>query len=268
MYLLQIVLILVGTLTLSASADAQARLRLATTTSTDDSGLLDVLLPPFEKMYDARVEVIAVGTGKALKIAQNGDVDVVLVHARALEDRFIRDGFGVDRRDVMYNDFVIVGPAADPGQTAASDNATEAVTIISSAKAIFVSRGDESGTHQKEKTLWSSANIAPEGTWYLEVGQGMGATLRIADEKQAYCLVDRGTYLALKEKVDLEILVEGDPILYNPYGIIAVNPTRWPHVNYALATALMDWVTSEQGRKIIGDYSRNGDVLFKPSVRE
>lgn len=268
MYLARVLAILVLPFIVSASVQAQSKLKLATTTSTDDSGLLDVLLPPFERSQGVRVEVIAVGTGKALKIAENGDVDVVLVHARALEDQFVARGFGVDRRDVMYNDFVIVGPTADPAHVSDAVSASDALRLIAGSRANFVSRGDESGTHQKEKTLWKSASLEPRGSWYLEVGQGMGATLRIGDEKQAYCLVDRGTYLALKEKVDLRILVEGDPDLHNPYGIIAVNPARWPHVNHALARALMDWITSEQGRKIIGDYRRNGDVLFKPAVQE
>ncbi len=246
---------------------AQTRIKLATTTSTYDSGLLDVLLPPFEKEKNVRVEVIAVGTGKALKLAENGDVDVVMVHARKLEDAFVTNGFGVNRRDVMYNDFVIVGPVSDPAGISGMNDAASAVGKIAKQRAVFVSRGDESGTHQKEKELWTAAELTPAGTCYLAVGQGMAATLRMADEKSAYCLVDRGTYLALKEKVDLAILTEGDLILFNPYGIIAVNPDRWPHVRYDLAVALIKWMMSEKGQQVIGEYKRNGETLFTPSAQ-
>ena len=252
---------------LSSPLFAQTRLKLATTTSTYDSGLLDELLPPFEKQQNAKVEVIAVGTGKALKIAENGDVDVVMVHARKLEEQFVSAGYGVNRRDVMYNDFVIVGPHNDPARIAGLNDAATAMTRIAAKQAVFVSRGDESGTHQKEKSLWGAADESPAGGWYQEVGQGMGATMRMADEKQAYCLVDRGTYLALKQKVDLVILTERDPILFNPYGIIAINPEKWPHVNYNLAIALIDWVTSDKGQKIIAEYKRYGESLFKPSAK-
>ena len=244
--------------------NAQTRIKLATTTSTNDSGLLDVLLPPFEKKHGVRVDVIAVGTGKALKIAENGDVDVVLVHARSLEDRFVESGFGVNRRDVMYNDFVIVGPKEDGAGIGGLKDAAEAAARIASKQALFISRGDESGTHQKEKALWAKAKISPTGAWYHEAGQGMGATIRIADEKRAYCLVDRGTFVALKQKINLFILTEDDPMLYNPYGIIAVNPQKWPHVQYDLAMALIAWVTSPEGQRIIAVYTRNDETLFKP----
>jgi tungstate transport system substrate-binding protein len=241
-------------------------LKLATTTSTDNSGLLKTLLPPFEKMLNARVDVIAVGTGKALTLGENGDVDIVLVHARAAEDQFIRRGYGVNRRDVMYNDFIIIGPAQDPAGIRGKDTIT-AMRSLSANKAPFVSRGDDSGTHKREKQLWKETGIEPSGEWYMEAGQGMGATLQIADEKRAYILTDRGTYLAYKDKIQMEILVEGDEDhLANPYGIIAVNPARHPHVNYVYSMALIGWVTSVEGQKIIGTYKKFGERLFHPTA--
>lgn len=245
----------------------QIRIRMATTTSTENSGLLNELLPPFEKMFSVKVDVIAVGTGKALKLGENGDVDVVFVHARKAEDNFVEEGFGVNRRDVMYNDFVIVGPEDDPAFIRGNDG-VEALTKIFYNKSFFVSRGEESGTHKKEKELWKIKDIEPEGKWYLETGQGMGATLQLADEKQAYTLIDRGTYIAYKDKVNLVILCEGDKRLFNPYGIIAVNPKRHPHTNYIHAMALIGWVTSPEGQEIIGDFKKGGKVLFHPNAYE
>lgn len=241
------------------------RIRMATTTSTENSGLLYVLLPPFEKMFDVKVDVIAVGTGKALKLGENGDVDVVFVHAREAEDEFVRKGFGVNRRDVMYNDFIIVGPKEDPAGIR-GDDAVKALKKIIRKKWFFTSRGDESGTHKKEEKLWGLAGIKPKGRWYLETGQGMGLTLQIADEKRAYCLVDRGTYIAYEKKVDLSILCEGDERLFNPYGIIAINPDRHPHVKYIHAMALIGWITSPEGRRIISEFKIEGKALFHPSA--
>jgi len=255
---------LLWVLFLASSAYAQPHLKLATTTSTDDSGLLDVLLPPFEQKHTVKVDVIAVGTGKALKIAENGDVDVVMVHARRLEDAFVAAGYGVDRRDVMYNDFVIVGPASDPAGLSGMKDVAGAFRRIQKKQAVFLSRGDESGTHQKERAIWAATGIMPERDWYVEVGQGMGATMRIADEKRGYCLVDRGTYLALRKTLELNILVEGDALLHNPYGIIAIDPKRWPHVKYDLAQALINWVTSTDGQAIIAGFKKYGEPLFKP----
>lgn len=249
---------------LCPTSNAQERLRLATTTSTDNSGLLEVLLPPFEKRWGIRVNVIAVGTGKALKLAENGDVDVVLVHNPEAEEEFLRKGFGVNRRIVMYNDFVIVGPPEDPADIRDIEDVREALKRIEARKVLFVSRGDESGTHKKEKSLWREAGIIPQGRWYLEVGQGMGAALQIAEEKRAYCLSDRGTYFAYKDKINLEILFQGDPRLYNPYSIIAVNPARYPRVNYLCAMALIGWVTSREGQRIIAEYKKGGELLFHP----
>jgi tungstate transport system substrate-binding protein len=195
--------------------------------------------------------VIAVGTGKALKIGEAGDVDVVFVHARAAEDKFFADGFGVNRRDVMYNDFIIIGPKEDPAGIKGFRDAKKALAAVAQKGASFISRGDDSGTHKKEKLIWRKAGVTPTGTWYAEAGQGMGAVIQIANEKKAYALADRGTYLAYSEKVDLVILCEGDKDLFNPYGIMAVNPARFSHVNYVLAMAYIGWVTSQEGQKII-----------------
>ncbi len=248
-------------------ASAEVRLKLATTTSTDNSGLLKELLPPFERMFDLRVDVIAVGTGKALALGENGDVDVVLVHAREAEDQFVAEGHGVNRRDVMYNDFIIIGPADDPAGVKGMKDAVAALKAIFQKEAPFASRGDDSGTHQREKSLWKEAELEPAGDWYMETGQGMGATLQVADEKRAYTLSDRGTYIAYKDKIELEILVEGDTDrLANPYGIIAVNPAKHAHVNYVYAMALIGWVTSVEGQKIIGEYKQSGEVLFHPTA--
>lgn len=261
-------LLLLWVLLFTSTAFAQRNLKLATTTSTYDSGLLDVLLPQFERKFRDyfRIDVIAVGTGKALKLAENGDVDVVLVHARKLEDAFVAAGYGVYRQDVMYNDFIVIGPSDDPARIGGMKVAVEAFAKIADKKAVFLSRGDESGTHQKEKTVWSQVGISPSGDWFVEVGQGMAATLRIADEKRGYCLVDRGTYLALKKTLELNVLVEGDTLLYNPYGIIAVNPKRWPHVDYERVRLLINFVTSPEGQAIIAGYKKYGEPLFKPFV--
>jgi tungstate transport system substrate-binding protein len=254
------------TLLTALCASAEVRLKLATTTSTDNSGLLAALLPPFEKMLGVRVDVIAVGTGKALALGRNGDVDVVLVHARSAEDQFVKDGSGVNRRDVMYNDFVVLGPVNDPAGIKGMENAAIALETISAKETPFTSRGDDSGTHKREKSLLEEAKISPAGKWYMETGQGMGATLQIASEKQAYAIADRGTYLALKDKLDLVVLVKGDAKrLMNPYGIIAVNPAKHPHVHYVYAMSLIGWFTSVKGRKIIGEYKKFGEVLFHPT---
>ena len=259
------VLLAAGGLGCSQEKGAE-RLRLATTTSTENSGLLHALLPPFEKAHGVEVDVIAVGTGKALKLGENGDVDVVLVHARAAEDRFVADGFGVDRRDVMHNDFVVVGPEEDPAGVANAATAGEAFRLLASGKASFVSRGDDSGTHKKERQLWAAAAGEPKGGWYLSTGQAMGAVLRIADEKRAYTLTDRGTYLAYTGKIELAVLFEGDPTLYNPYGVIAVSPARHPEVRYELARKFIDYLTGPDGQQIIADYKVGGKPLFFPDA--
>lgn len=252
--------------TVVCSAQAENRLKMSTTTSTENSGLLAVLLPPFEKANNCKVDVIAVGTGKALRLGQNGDVDVVFVHARAAEDKFVADGYGVDRRDVMHNDFIIVGPKADPAGLKGAKTAVEAFKLLAQGKAQFVSRGDDSGTNKKEKQLWKAAKIKPDGSWYIETGQGMGATLQMAYNKNGYTLVDRGTYIAYEGKVNLVILFEGDKALFNPYGIIAVNPKKFPSANYALAEKFINYVTGPQGQQIIGSFKKGGKQLFFPDA--
>jgi tungstate transport system substrate-binding protein len=244
-------------------------LKLATTTSTEDSGLLDYILPEFTKDTGYEVQVISVGTGQAIEMGEAGDVDVILVHSRAAEDQFVEEGYGVDRRDVMYNDFLIIGPAEDPAGIKGEADVVKAFTTIQEKQAHFVSRGDNSGTDKKEKGIWSKAGITPEGDWYIEVGQGMGDTFRMADEKKAYTLIDRATYLNLKDNYQLEPMVEGSPELLNPYGVIPVNPEKHPHVDFEGATAFAEWLTSEKGQKMIGEFGVDefGQQLFVPDAK-
>lgn len=241
-------------------------LKLATTTSTENSGLLEYLLPAFERDSGYRVHVIAVGTGKALRMGRDGDVDVVLVHAPAAEQKFVDDGHGVTRVPVMYNDFVVVGPAGDPAGSGNSTDTHEAFSKIAGSKALFISRGDDSGTNKKELSIWKDAGITPQGEWYREAGQGMGKVLQMAGELSAYTLTDRGTWLAFRSKSPLHIAYEGDPALFNPYGIIAVNPARYPDINHDGAQALIKWITSSSGQQMIGKYSVADSLLFTPSA--
>ncbi|MBN2657615.1 MAG: substrate-binding domain-containing protein [Spirochaetales bacterium] len=241
-------------------------IKMATTTSTENSGLLAELLPAFLEEKNIQIDVIAVGTGKAITHGENGDVDLILVHAPAKEDAFVADGFGVNRRDVMHNDFVIIGPADDPAGIAGMTDAAAALSKISAASAPFLSRGDESGTHVKEKDLWKDAGISPAGIWYKETGQGMGTVLTMVGEIQGYTLTDRGTWLAMKDNLDLKILVEGDGRLFNPYGIIAVNPELHSHVNYDGAMAFIDYITSVEGQDIIRNFKKGGEQLFFPDA--
>ena len=243
-------------------------LLLISTTSTQDSGLLDVLLPAFKAQTGYSVQLVAVGSGQALKIGEQGNADVILLHSPAAEKEFVANGFGIDRRLVMHNDFVIVGPASDPagidGKTPA-----EALKKIFASGATFVSRGDDSGTHVKELALWKSAGLEPAGKdWYLETGQGQGATLSITSEKGGYALTDRGTFLAYKSNVDLEILVEGDPGLLNVYHVITVNPEKFPSVNLEGAKAFANFITSDEGQKVIADFGvdKFGQPLFFPDA--
>jgi tungstate transport system substrate-binding protein len=255
-------LVMLSTMT----ASAETRLRMSTTTSTENSGLLKVLLPPFEKANNCKVDVISVGTGKALKLGENGDVDVVLVHSRPAEDKFVADGFGIDRRDVMYNDYILVGPKADPAKVKEAKTAVDAFKRIADAKAEFISRGDDSGTDKQEKALWKLAGIKPEGAWYVQAGQGMGAVLQMAFDKKAYTLADRGTFGAYGGKIDLVVLLEGDKALFNPYGVIAVNPKKHPSVNYELAKKFIDYITGPEGQKVIAGFQVNGKQLFFPDA--
>jgi tungstate transport system substrate-binding protein len=250
----------------TAAPEGQS-LILATTTSTENSGLLSYLLPYFEQEYNVKIDVIAVGTGQALKLGEDGNADVLMVHARALEDAFMEAGHGVRREDLMYNDFVIVGPPSDPAGIKGMKKAARAFEEIAAAKAPFVSRGDESGTHTKEKAIWAEAGIEPSGDWYISAGQGMGAVLTMADEQQAYTLSDRATYLARTlEGTELVILVEGDPLLFNPYGVIAVNPDKGPHIKIDLANTFIDWLISVPTQEKIAQFGVEefGAPLFTP----
>jgi len=244
---------------------AQDRLvRLATTTSTENSGLLRAILPQFEKATGYQVHVIAVGTGKALRMGRDGDVDVVLVHAPAAEQEFVAQGWGVNRRQVMYNDFVITGSPDDPAGIKGMQDPARALAKIAAQQAVFVSRGDNSGTHKKELALWEAAGIKPGGEWYREAGQGMGKVLQMAGELEGYTLTDRGTWLAMRNKLPLQVVVEGDPRLYNPYGIIAVHPGRFPQANYQGAMQLIAWLTSNPGQRLIAQFQVNKEQLFVP----
>jgi tungstate transport system substrate-binding protein len=256
-----LLLLLVVVLT-ALPAGAEERLRMSTTTSTENSGLLSVLLPPFEKKFNCKVDVVAVGTGKSLKLGEAGDVDVVFVHARSLEDKFVANGFGVNRRDVMYNDFVLLGPRDDPAGAGKAKSATDACRAIAAKGIPFISRGDESGTHQKEKEIWASAGVFPRGAWYIEAGQGMGEVITMATEKRGYTLSDRGTYIAFRKKTDLVVLRQGDSNLWNPYGIIAVNPKKHAHVKFDLAMEFIDFVTGPEGQSLIAGFKVGGEPLF------
>jgi tungstate transport system substrate-binding protein len=250
------------------AAQAAERLKLSSTTSTDNTGLLAYLLPAFEEKTGIKVDVIAVGTGKALKLAENGDVDVTLVHAPSREKTFVEAGYGVNHRTVMANYFVVVGPASDPAGVGSVQTAEEAFRKIAESGSPFASRGDNSGTHIKEQSIWKTVlGDLPTGkSWYLESGKGMGETLTIADEKLGYTLSDSGTYLKYSEKVDLKMLfVKPSDLLYNPYGIMAVNPEKQPHVNYDGAMKLIEFMTSAEGQKMIGDFTdKFGNKLFTP----
>ena len=242
------------------------RLRLATTTSTENSGLLGELLPAFEKQHNVIVDVVAVGTGAALELGRNGDVDLVMVHAPGLEREFVGEGYGVERVGFMYNDFVILGPESDPAGIAGMESAADAFARIAETGSTFISRGDNSGTHTKEKNIWAEAGVEPDGSWYREAGQGMGAVITITNDQLAYTLADRGTYLAYRGDIGIDVAVEGDPLLFNPYAVIAVDPEMHGHVKRDLAQALIDFVVSEEGQEIIGSYRVEGEQLFVPDA--
>ncbi len=253
----------------SPAAAAEETLILATTTSTQDSGLLDVLLPAFTAQSGIQVKTIAVGSGEAIAMGRRGDADVLLVHSKAAEDAFMTDGFGSLRLDVMHNDFVVGGPAADPAKVKGTE-AIEAFKKIAAAGAPFASRGDQSGTHKKELDLWKKSGVEPAGkAWYLSTGQGMGETARIASEKQAYTLIDRGTYLALKSTLALQVLSEGGKDLLNSYRVIVVNPEKHPAVHVAAARRFAEWLVSPETQKRIGEFGREkyGQPLFFPDAK-
>lgn len=246
---------------------AQSRsIILSTTTSTQDSGLLDVLVPMFEKQSGYTVKTVSVGTGQALALAAKGDADVALVHAPSLEKQYVTERKLLNRRLVMYNDFVIIGPKDDPAKIRSIKNAAAALKAIAQSKANFVSRGDNSGTHTLEKSLWKSAGVEPTGAWYIEAGQGMGATLGIANERNAYTITDRGTYLALGKRVTLPILIEGDRALLNIYSVMEVNPANGPRINVAGGKAFADFMVSPAAQKAIQSFGieKFGQSLFSP----
>jgi tungstate transport system substrate-binding protein len=251
----------------SPLALAQQVIRMSTTTSTENSGLLKWLLPEFEKKTSTKVNVISVGTGKALELGKNGDVDVTLVHAREMEDKFVAEGWGIDRRDVMYNDFVIAGPVADPARVKGTKDVIEAFRKIAASGAKFISRGDNSGTDAMEKNYWKTAGARPAGSNYVSAGLGMGEVLNMASEMGAYTLTDRATYGAYKARTGLAIVVEGDKRMFNPYGIIAVNPEKHKGINYKGATMLIEWITSPEGQARIAAFRPAGEQLFFPSAR-
>lgn len=267
-FLVLIACLLVPALALPpALAQVKEVIRLSTTTSTENSGLLKVLLPAFESSTGTTVQVIAVGTGKALELAKNGDVDVALVHARAMEDKFVADGWGIDRRDVMYNDFIVVGPPADPARIKGSKDVIDAFRRIAATNVRFISRGDNSGTDAMEKGYWQQAGARPQASNYVSAGLGMGEVLNMAAEMRACTLTDRATYSAYKARTGLAILVEGDQRMYNPYGIIAVNPARHTGVNYKGAQQLIAWITSPEGQRRIAAFRPAGEQLFFPLAR-
>ena len=243
-------------------------IKMATTTSTDNSGLLQYLLPKYEAQCHCKVRYTAVGTGNAIKLGENGDVDMIMVHARAAEDKFVGEGHGINRRDLMYNDFVIVGPHSDPASIRGMKDVVAALKRIKSSGATFISRGDDSGTNKKELALWKQAGVDPKGAHYLSIGQGMGQTLTLAGEKQAYTLTDRATYATYKDKTGLEIMVEGAKNLLNPYGVIAVNPKKYPGVNYKGAMHFIEWLTSDEGQQAIAAYRPKGAQLFFPDYQK
>ncbi len=268
-------------------------LKMSTTTSTLASGLLDKLLPEFEKDTGIKIKVIAKGTGAAIRDGQDGNVDVIFVHAKGREEKFVADGFGTKRYPVMHNDFIIIGPATDPAGIKGMSDAGKALAKIAAAKATFISRGDDSGTHTKEQALWAGSGVAlvdktrkiitkgkekeigykmpaDSSDWYMSIGQGMGKTITFAEEKQAYTMTDRGTYIKYKygktPAVDLDILCEGGAALANPYGIIPVSPKKYPNTQYDLAMQFVNWIISERGQKMIGDYRLEGKQLFFPDA--
>jgi len=259
-------------LALAATAPAQAEdksIIVQSTTSTQNSGLFDHILPMFEKKTGIKVNVVAVGTGQAIKNAQNCDGDVLFVHAKAAEEKFVAEGYGVKRYDVMYNDFVIVGAPADPAGIAGSNDAAASLKKIADAKAIFASRGDESGTHKKELSLWKAAGVdvkAASGDWYRETGSGMGATLNTGVGMGAYVLTDRATWISFKNKGDFKIAVEGDKALFNQYGIMQVNPEKCPNVKAAEGQSFIDWILRAEGQNAIKSYMIDGQQLFFPNA--
>jgi len=248
----------------SSEKEAPRPIRMATTTSTANTGLLDYLFEAFQHETGTEVQFVAVGTGKALKHGENGDVDIVMVHAPKAEEDFVARGCGIARVPVMWNDFVVLGPGEDPAEVRASGDVAEVFRRIDGGARPFISRGDDSGTHKKERLIWKAAGVQPEGRWYIEAGQGMDACLMMADEKQGYVLCDRGSYLARRSNLELEVLFAGDSLLANPYALIAVAPERYPDLNTAGAQRLIEWMTSPRGQALIAAFRVEDEVLFHP----
>jgi len=267
-------LVLAATIALAAGLSARAQdksIVVASTTSTQDSGLFGHILPLFKAKTGIDVKVVAQGTGQALDTGRRGDADVVFVHAKAQEEKFVADGFGVKRYPVMYNDFVLIGPKSDPAGIKGMTDVAQALKAIKSRGTPFISRGDRSGTHIAELDLWKAAGIdigKEKGPWYKEIGQGMGAALNTASAANAYVLADRGTWLSFKNRGDLDILVAGDQRLFNQYGVILVNPARHPHVKQGLGQAFIDWLVSPEGQRAIADYKVGGEQLFYPNAND
>src|SRR5262249_2264546 len=260
--------LLLGLIALGAHAQERF-ITVASTTSTEQSGLFKHILPIFEKKTGIKVRVVALGTGQALDLARRGDADVVFVHARAAEEKFLAEGHGVKRYPVMYNDFVLIGPKSDPAKVAGGKDIVEALKKLQSAQAPFVSRGDRSGTHMAELDLWKVSGIdidKAKGPWYRDVGQGMGPALNTAASMNAYILADRGTWLAFKNRGDLEILVQGDKRLFNQYGVMLVNPDKHPNAKKKLGQTFIDWLVSPEGQKAIAGYKIGGEQLFFPNA--
>ncbi|OHE58207.1 MAG: tungsten ABC transporter substrate-binding protein [Thermodesulfovibrio sp. RBG_19FT_COMBO_42_12] len=266
---LPLVLLLMASVPMGALAEKE--IICASTTSTENSGLFNYILPMFEKKTGIKVKVVARGTGAALEIGKRGDADFVFVHAKELELKAVEEGYFVNRHDVMYNDFVIIGPDNDPAKIKGIKSASDAFRKIAESGQSFVSRGDNSGTHTKERSIWKKTGIDPKGQkWYLEVGQGMEKTQRIANEKRAYTLTDRGTWLATKDKDKLEMMIvlEGDPVLFNQYGVMAVNPAKHEHVKYKESMELINWLISKEGQQAIASFKDNlGNQLFIPNAK-
>lgn len=259
-----IVSLLLGTLGFAG----EPRILIQSTTSTQNSGLYDFLIPKFEAETGMQVAVVAVGTGQAIKNAMNGDADVLLVHAMQSELKFIDQGFGVERFDVMYNDFVLIGPRDDPAKVAQTKTVNAALSALQNTRQRFISRGDDSGTHKKELRLWKAANLQPNGKWYIETGSGMGATIRMAVEMGGYTLTDRATWIAFNAKEDHRILLSGQTELFNQYGVIAVNPDKHPHVNTTGADVFITWLLSPQGQQLIAEFKVQGQQLFFPNAHK
>jgi tungstate transport system substrate-binding protein len=267
---LRLALALAAIFAVAAPASAQDKsITVASTTSTENSGLFKYLLPIFKEKTGIDVKVVALGTGQALDVGRRGDADVVFVHAKPLEEKFVADGEGVARYEVMYNDFVVIGPKSDPAKIAGSKDVLEAFKRIAAAKASFISRGDRSGTHVAELKYWKEAGIDPEtgkGSWYKEIGQGMGAALNTASSSNSYVLSDRGTWISFKNRGDLKIVFEGDKRLFNQYGVMLVNPAKHPNVKKELGQIFIDWLVSPEGQKTIANYKIDGEQLFFPNA--